>query len=225
MRYTVKELPESERPREKLIKHGAENLSDAELLAIVLRNGTKDQNVIDLARSILRDFNGLSGVVNAHLKELLSYKGLGKAKAATLRAAIELGRRAYWGLKERRKVTSPEDVAAIVWDGLKHSKVEVFGILTLDVRGNLIGKHEVTKGGVNFSSISPKEVFYPAVKDLSSAVVLFHNHPSGDPTPSKEDLRVTGVLKEAGRFLDIEIVDHIIFGRNRFLSFKREGLL
>ena len=225
MKYRVKELPESERPREKLLKYGVEYLSDAELLAIILRNGTKERNVIELARDILKSFNGIAGLVNAHLSEISSFKGLGKAKTATLKAAIEFGRRAYRNFDSRKRVTSPEDVADIVWDDLRHEKVEVFGILTLDVKGNLIGKHKITKGGVNFSSISPKEVFSPAIRDLSSSVILFHNHPSGDPSPSGEDLRVTEVLKKAGELLGIEVVDHIIFGLDKFLSLRKEGLI
>jgi len=223
--YRVKELPELERPREKLLKYGAESLSDGELLAIIIRSGVKDRNVIDLSRQILKDFNGLSGLVRAHIGELSSYRGLGKVKSATVKAAIELGRRAYSSERSVERITSPEDVASIVWDELRYEKVEVFGILTLDVRGNVIGKHRVTRGGINFSSISPKEVFNPAVRDLAASVVLYHNHPSGDPNPSSEDIRTTSVLREAGRLLDIDVVDHIIFGLSKFFSFRREGLI
>ncbi|TCK05254.1 RadC family protein [Phorcysia thermohydrogeniphila] len=223
--YTIKELPESDRPREKLIKLGAENLSDSELLAIILRTGSKERNALELARELLKHFGGLSGLSRAHLEELLSFKGLGKAKAVTLIAAIELGQRCLAGEKIPPKISSPEDVAKLLLPKYSGLKVEVFGIVTLNSKGKLISVHEVSKGGVNFTSVTPKEVFHPAVKDLASAVILFHNHPSGEVTPSREDIVVTERLIKAGKHLEIEVLDHIIFGSSQFLSFKKEGLL
>ena len=223
--YTIKELPESDRPREKLIKLGAENLSDSELLAIILRTGFKEKNALELARELLKHFKGLSGLLNAHLEELLSFKGLGEAKAVTLIAAFELGRRCLALERTPPKISSPEDVARILLLKYGRLKVEVFGIVTLNTKGRLISVHEVSKGGVNFTSVTPKEVFYPAVKDLASAVILFHNHPSGEVTPSREDIAVTERLIKAGKHLEIEVLDHIIFGSSQYLSFKKEGLL
>ncbi|RUM41428.1 MAG: hypothetical protein DSY34_03785 [Desulfurobacterium sp.] len=223
--YTIKELPESDRPREKLLKFGAENLTDSELLAILLRTGLRGKNVLDLSREVLNHFGGIGGLSRAHVEELLSFKGLGKTKAITLLAAFEVGRRALLTEDSSPKVTSPEDVANLVWIKLKNLKVEVFGILTLNTKGKLISVHEITKGGTNFTSISPKEVFYPAVKDIASAVILFHNHPSGDPTPSGEDIEVTKKLLNGASLLEIEVLDHIIFGRSSYFSFKKEGLL
>ena len=223
--YKIKELPEADRPREKLLKFGAENLTDSELLAILLRTGLKGKNVLDLSRELLNHFGGISGLSRAHVEELLSFRGLGKAKAITLLAAFEVGRRALLTEDFSPKITSPEDVANLVWMKLKNLKVEVFGIVTLNTKGKLISVHEITKGGTNFTSISPKEVFYPAVKDVASAVILFHNHPSGDPTPSSEDIEVTRKLLNGASLLEIEVLDHIIFGRNSYFSFKKEGLL
>ncbi len=223
--YTIKELPESDRPREKLLKFGAENLTDSELLAILLRTGLKGKNVLDLSREVLNHFGGICGLSRAHVEELLSFRGLGRTKAVTLLAAFEVGRRALLTEDFSPKITSPEDVANLVWMKLKNLKVEVFGIVTLNTKGKLISVHEITKGGVNFTSISPKEVFYPAVKDVASAVILFHNHPSGDPTPSSEDIEVTKKLLNGASLLEIEILDHIIFGRSSYFSFKKEGLL
>ncbi|GAB6077101.1 RadC family protein [Desulfurobacterium crinifex] len=223
--YTIKELPESDRPREKLLKFGAENLTDSELLAILLRTGLRGKNVLDLSREVLNHFGGIGGLSRAHVEELLSFKGLGKTKAITLLATFEVGRRALSTEDFSPKITSPEDVANLVWIKLKNLKVEVFGIVTLNTKGKLISVHEITKGGTNFTSISPKEVFYPAVKDIASAVILFHNHPSGDPTPSIEDMEVTRKLLNGASLLEIEVLDHIIFGRSSYFSFKREGLL
>ena len=136
-----------------------------------------------------------------------------------------MGRRALLTEDFSPKITSPEDVANLVWVRLRDLNVEVFGIVTLNTKGKLISVHEITKGGVNFTSISPKEVFYPAVKDVASAVILFHNHPSGDPMPSGEDIEVTRKLLNGASLLEIEVLDHIVFGRSSYFSFKREGLL
>ncbi len=221
--YRVKDLPESDRPREKLLKLGAENLTDAEIIAILLRTGVKGKNVIDLAREILIHFKGIEGLSEASINELSRFKGLGKTKAITLKAAIEVGRRAG-KTKKKRKIDSPEAVATLL-DHLKYEKVEIFGTVTLNVKGEVINIHNITKGGANFSHISPKEVFHPAIKDLAVAVIFFHNHPSGDPTPSKEDIYITEKLIEAAKLLDIEILDHIIIGRDNFFSFKENNLL
>ncbi|MEO2068252.1 MAG: DNA repair protein RadC [Desulfurobacteriaceae bacterium] len=223
--YTIKELPETDRPREKLLRFGVENLTDSELLAILLRTGVKGKNAIELAREVLNCFNGLSGLLNASIKELLSFKGLGKTKAITLIAALELGKRVTFFRDFSTKITSPENVFKILLAKQIGLKVEVFGLLTLNSKGKLISIHEVTKGGSNFTSITPKEVFYPAIKDMAEAVILFHNHPSGDPTPSKEDIEITQKLLECASFLDIEILDHVILGKDSFFSFKKEGLL
>ncbi|WP_457568412.1 RadC family protein [Desulfurobacterium sp.] len=221
--YRVKDLPESDRPREKLLKLGAENLTDAEIIAILLRTGTKGKNVIDLAREILLHFGGIKGIAEASIRELSAFKGLGKAKAITLKAAIESGRRAGKE-KSKRKINSPEAVADLL-ENLQNEKVEIFGILTLNSKGELINIHKITKGGSNFAHISPKEVFYPAVKDLATALILFHNHPSGHPEPSKEDIVITRRLVEAGSLLNVEIIDHVIIGKHNFFSFKENDLI
>ncbi|ADY73290.1 DNA repair protein RadC [Desulfurobacterium thermolithotrophum DSM 11699] len=223
--YTIKDLPESDRPREKLLKFGVENLTDSELLAIILRTGLKGKNVLDLSREILEYFGGIPGISRAHIKELVSFKGLGKTKAVTLLASFEIGRRALLGNGNSPKITSPEDVVNLIWPKVNNLPVEIFGIVTLNTKGKLISIHEITKGGMNFTSISPKEVFHPAVKDMAAAVILFHNHPSGDPTPSKEDIEVTKRILEGAYLLEIEVLDHIVLSSNSYFSFKKEGLL
>ncbi|SNR73432.1 RadC family protein [Desulfurobacterium atlanticum] len=221
--YTIKELPESDRPREKLLKLGAENLTDTELIAILLRTGTKGKNVLDLARELLKHFSGINGLSEASIAELSKFKGLGKTKAITLKAAIETGKRA--GIVARKpKISSPEQAYNILRN-FSFNKVEIFGIITLNTKGEVINIHQITKGGLNFTHITPKEVFHPAVKDLSNTIILFHNHPSGSPEPSSEDIKITHELIKAGNLLDIEIVDHIILGNNIFFSMKKEGLI
>lgn len=221
--YTIKELPESDRPREKLLKLGAENLTDTELIAILLRTGTKGKNVLDLSRELLKHFNGISGLSEASIAELSRFKGLGKAKAITLKAALETGKRAGV-VSKKPKISSPEQAYKLL-KNFSFSKVEIFGIITLNTKGEMINIHQITKGGLNFTHITPKEVFYPAVKDLSNAIILFHNHPSGSPEPSNEDIKITHQLIKAGNLLEIEIVDHIIIGKNLFTSMKREQLI
>ncbi len=221
--YRIKELPESDRPREKLLLLGEENLTDTELVAILLRTGIKGKNVIDLARELLLKFNGIEGISRASFKELSNFKGLGKAKAITLKAAIEIGRRSNAGSKAT-EITSPEDAFNVV-SKFRFNSVEIFGIVTLNIKGEVINIHTISKGGVNFAHITPKEVFNPAIKDLSTGIILFHNHPSGNPQPSKEDIVITKKLTETAALLEINIIDHIILGKESFFSLKQENLL
>ncbi|SMP16760.1 DNA replication and repair protein RadC [Desulfurobacterium pacificum] len=221
--YTVKELPESDRPREKLLKVGAENLLDSELLAIILRTGVKGKNVLDLSREILKAFGGFEGLSKVHVQELIGFKGLGKAKAVAVKAAVEIGRRT----KSDKKVSSistPPDAFELL-RRFGDLEVEVFGIVTLNVKNVPLGVYEISKGSVNAAVVTPKEVFRPAVRDLAASVILFHNHPSGDTTPSSEDLKITQKLKRAAQLLDIEVLDHVIIGRDSYFSFREEGIL
>ncbi|SMO47198.1 DNA replication and repair protein RadC [Balnearium lithotrophicum] len=222
--YSIKELPESDRPREKLERLGAENLSDSELLAIILRTGTFGKNALDLSRELIKEFGGLSNLSEASLSELMRIKGLGRAKAVTLSALFELCRRIR-SQKFDRKISSPEDAFILLNPVFSERKTEHFGIVTLNRKGAVINIHTVSVGGSGKVAVEPKEVFRPAIKDLAEAVILFHNHPSGDPKPSREDIEVTKKLLEVGNLIGIEVLDHIILGRERFFSFKGEGLV
>ena len=222
LRYRLKELPPSDRPREKLLEIGAENLTDSELLAILIRTGTSGKNAVDLARELLSHFGGIENLSKASVEELSSFKGLGKAKAITLKAAFELSRRVKGTPKG--KITSPEEAFKVL-KPFSYKETEHFGILTLNRKGFLINVHIVSVGGTGRTAVNPKEVFNPAVRDLAEAVILFHNHPSGDPTPSKEDISITEELCRAGKLLGIEVLDHIILGRENFVSLKGEGLV
>ncbi len=219
----IKELPAADRPREKLIQKGPAALTDSELLAILLRTGSRGKSALALASEILKEFNGLQGLTRASLRELTSIKGLGTAKAVTLAAALELARRA--SRREVRRITSPEEAFSVLKPLFGHKEVEHFGVVTLAGNGVLLGIHEVAKGAVNAAAITPKEVFRPAVRDLAEAVILFHNHPNGDPSPSAQDLKVTERLIEAGKVLGIEVLDHLIVTEETFFSFKGEGLV
>ena len=220
----MRELPESERPREKLVRFGAPNLTDSELLAIVLRTGAVGKSVLDLSRELLKRFGGLRGLAEASLNELLEFKGLGKAKAITLISLFELCKRVRREGKSER-ITSPEDAYRILEPLFSERKTEHFGIITLNRKGYLINIHTVSVGGLGKVAVEPKEVFRPAVRDLAEAVILFHNHPSGISRPSSEDLEITKRLVEAGKVLGVEVIDHIIIGKEEFFSFKGEGLV
>ena len=222
LRYRLKELPPSDRPREKLLELGAENLTDSELLAILIRTGTSGKNAVDLARELLNHFGGIDNLSKASVEELSSFKGLGRAKAVTLKAAFEISKRVK--VNRNRKITTPEEAYEAV-KSFGYKEKEHFGILTLNRKGFLINVHVVSVGGTGSASVNPKEVFNPAVRDLAEAVILFHNHPSGDPTPSREDVEVTIKLAEAGRLLGIEVLDHIVIGNDRFVSLKGEGVV
>jgi DNA repair protein RadC len=220
----IKELPESDRPREKLKKFGSRALTDSELLAILLRTGTCGKSAVTLAQELLRKFKNLKGLSRASLRELLSVKGLGEAKAVTLIAALELGRRV--GTEDKReRITGPEEAYSLIVPLVDSLEVEEVGIVTLNAKGAVIGIHTVARGGLNGASVNLKEILRPAVRDLAEALILFHNHPSGDPTPSREDLEITRRVKEGAELLGLELIDHIIVGKNCFFSFKGEGLV
>ncbi len=225
MRYcTIKELPEFDRPREKLLELGASSLSDSELIAIILRTGSRGKNALDLARELLRHFGSVHKLSEAHIEELLRFRGLGKTKAVTLVAALELGKRALSNRGRKNRITSPEEALQLI-DRFRHSKMEVFGVITLNVKGVPIGVHEISKGGVSSVSITPKEVFYPVIRDLSSAMIVFHNHPSGNVEPSREDIELTEKLLKIASELEVQLLDHIIISSSDYFSFAKAGML
>lgn len=220
----IKELPETDRPREKLEKKGARALHKSELLAIILRTGIKGKNALQVAQDILSKY-GDKKLIDVSYKELRNMRGVGPSKAAQIIAAIELGKRLY---KEKVKkevfITSPEDILKEV-DHIKENKKENFIGLYLDARNRLIYKETVSIGTLNANLVHPREVFEPAVRNLAAQIILAHNHPSGDPEPSEDDLEITKRLVEAGKILGIEVVDHIIVTKDEFLSFKDKGLI
>jgi len=220
----IKDLPKAERPREKLEKKGAQALRKEELLAIILRTGIKGKNVLQVAQDILLKY-GDKKLVDVSYKELRNIRGVGPSKAAQAIAAIELGKRLYKEKVEKEIfINSPEDVLKEV-NHIKKKKKENFVVLYLDARNKLIYKETVSIGTLNANLVHPREVFEPAVRNLAAQIVLAHNHPSGDPEPSEEDLEITKRLVEAGKILGIEAIDHIIVAKNGFISFKKKELL
>jgi len=220
----IKDLPKFERPREKLIKKGCANLHKEELLAIILRTGIKGKSALGVANDILKKY-GDKKLLDVPYQELKNIRGVGPTKAVQIIAAIELGRRLFKDKAEKEVyINSPEDVLKEV-DHIRENKKENFICLYLDARNKLIYKETVSIGTLNANLVHPREVFEPAVRHLAAQIVLVHNHPSGDPEPSEDDLEITKRLLETGKILGIEVIDHIIITKNGFLSFKDKNLI
>ena len=222
---TIKELPLPERPRERLARLGPSALSTAELLAIILRTGVGGENALAVANRLLARYDGLGGLARASLSELLAERGVGLAKAAQLQAALELGRRLMMTVPEERpQIHTPADAAAMLLAEMAHLEQEHFWVLFLDTRNRVLGGEPVYKGSLNQSQVRIGEVFREAVRRNCAAVIVAHNHPSGDPSPSPEDVAVTRDLVAAGRLLGIEVLDHLVIGQGRWVSLRERGL-
>lgn len=223
---TVKELPEELRPRERLMRDGASALSNKELLAIILRTGTRSESVLDLASRLLAVYGGLRGLINVTMDELSIVPGIGMAKAAQVRAALELGKRVSSMAPEVRPVIrSPQDVCTLLMEEMRHLDREQFRTVLLNTKNQVLETEVVSVGSLSSSIVHPREVFKNPIRKSAAALILVHNHPSGDPTPSREDLEVTNRLTEAGKILGIDILDHIIIGDNKYSSLKEKGLI
>ncbi|HRU42502.1 MAG TPA: DNA repair protein RadC, partial [Candidatus Diapherotrites archaeon] len=208
---TIKDLPEEERPRERLTRYGASVLSNAELLAILLRTGTKEESAISLAHRILVQEQGLRYLADINVEQLSAINGIGKAKAAQIKAAIELGKRlAAFEPGADKPLKCPQDVAALLMEEMRYLKKEHMKLVLLNVKCNLISVEEISVGSLNASIVHPREVFNPAIRKSSASIIMVHNHPSGDPAPSSEDISITARIAEAGKLIGIELVDHII---------------
>lgn len=221
----IRDLPQQERPRERLARVGAPALSTAELLAITLRTGVGGENVVRLAERLLAHFNGLPGLARASTSELQQVKGVGPAKAVEIKAALELGRRLTATLPhERPKVTSPGDAANLLMSEMMFLEQEHLRVILLDTRNAVLAMPTIYVGSLNTSVVRIGELFRTAIKENAAAVIVAHNHPSGDPSPSPEDVHVTRQLVKAGQLLDISVLDHIVIGHQRFVSLKERGL-
>lgn len=222
---TIKELPTTERPRERLRHYGAEALSTAELLAIILRTGVGGQNVLELANSLLAQYGGLVGLARAGFAELCETRGIGPTKVTQLKAALELGRRLLIATPEARpQVRSPADAANLLMAEMSLLEQEHLRTLLLDTKNYVLGSPTIYVGSINTSLIRVAEIFREAIKANCAGIIVAHNHPSGDPTPSLEDVAVTEQLVAAGKLLDIEVLDHLIIGHQRYVSLKERGL-
>lgn len=222
---TIKELPEGERPRERLEHYGASALSTAELIAIILRVGTKDENVLRLAQRLLTAYGGLAGLAQAPFSELVEIKGMGAAKVTQLKAAFELGRRLLVAAPhERPTVRSPADVANLLLLEMGSLEQEHLRTVLLDSKNHVLKVHTVYIGSLNTAVVRVGELFREAVRLNCAALIVAHNHPSGDPTPSPEDVQVTRQIVEAGKLLNIDVLDHLIISQARWVSLKERGL-
>lgn len=220
----LKEWLTTEKPREKLLKYGEHRLSKVELLAILIRSGTKGESAIDLARKILNKFGSFRNMSNTGIREWKKIKGIGEAKICQIKAAIEIGRRFMEEEieEEKVKITTPQEVVKYIMPRMRDLKKEVFKILHLDAKNRIIKVEEITEGTVNQANPIIREIFTKALENFTVSIICIHNHPSGDPTPSREDREFTKKLFESGNVLGIKVFDHIIIGNNSFFSFAKE---
>ena len=225
--FTMKNLPESERPYEKYMLHGEKSLSDAELLAIILKSGTKDANSLDIAREILKgNHNNLLNLYDLSFRDLMRISGIGQVKAIQLKAVAELSRRiAKTNSGYCLRMNNPKSIADYYMEQLRHEKQELLLCAFFDAKNNFLGDVIISKGAVNYAYVSPREIFRYAFEYEAVMIILLHNHPSGDPTPSDEDLRITNRIEKGAQILQLELVDHIIIGDNMYYSFKENELI
>lgn len=224
--FTIHDLPVSERPRERLQKFGVEALSAQEILALILGRGIAGESVMVTAQRLLSQFGSLKGVAGASLEELSQVRGIGLAKASQIKAAFELANRLEGYPETARKplVRNPDEVVNLVKVRLKGKKKEHFLAILLDTRGQLIKISEISVGSLEASIVHPREVFKEAISASAASIIFVHNHPSGDPTASEDDISLTKRLAEAGEIVGIEVLDHIILGDKKYLSLKSKGL-
>lgn len=222
----IRDFPQDERPRERFIQNGPASLSNHELMAILLRTGTKDESVLQLSNRLLTNFEGLRLLKDATLEEMTEIKGIGQAKAIQILAAVEIGRRiTNLNYTDRYVIRSPEDGANYVMNDMRFLSQEHFVCLYLNTKNQVLHKQTIFIGSLNASIVHPREVFREALKRSAASIICLHNHPSGDPAPSREDIEVTKRLVECGKMIGIDVLDHLIIGENKFVSLKEKGYL
>ncbi len=223
---TIKEMPEEERPREKMMKYGSDKVTNAELLAIIIRTGSRRASAVNLADKILSRAENLRELPNLSIQELMEIKGIGLAKGVQIKAALELGRRIASSFRlETRSISSPKDVADYLMEEMRYYQKEYFKAVFLNTKNQVISTEIISIGSLNSSIVHPREIFCAAVKKASASVILVHNHPSGDPTPSREDIEVTKRIVQAGEIIGVSVLDHLIIGEGRYYSFRESGLI
>ncbi|HWR30431.1 MAG TPA: DNA repair protein RadC [Negativicutes bacterium] len=222
----IKELPTDERPREKMKGQGAQAMGNSELIAILLRTGNPAESALRLAENLLERQGGLAGFGNATMEDIEQIKGIGEAKAITILAAVELGRRVTsLAPQERAVIRTPDDVASLLMPRFRYETKEAFLAVLLSTKNHVLKTPVISIGSLNASIVHPREVFREAINASAASVILAHNHPSGDPAPSPEDIGLTRKLVEAGRVLDIPVLDHVVLGDGKYISFKEKGIL
>ncbi|HOZ46907.1 MAG TPA: DNA repair protein RadC [Candidatus Hydrogenedentes bacterium] len=222
----VREMPEHDRPRERLSRLGSEALRDAELLAVLFRTGTREVGAVALAERVIKHFGNLRGLARASIEELQHVKGLGKVKAIEIKAALELGKRlAVHTASERPRIRAAQAVADLLMVDFKNCETEQFKCLLLNTKHELLKVVDIAQGGLDSAMAVPCDVFRQAVREAASAVIVCHNHPSGDPEPSRDDVALTKRLVEAGALLGVAMLDHVVFGDGRVVSMAERGLV
>lgn len=223
---TLRNVPSEDRPRERMLQYGPQVLSNAELLAVLLRTGTLAESAVHLAERVLVDCEGIRGLVDASIEQLTQIRGIGPAKALQIQAGIELGRRiAQSKLPETMVIRSPRDVADLMTEDLRYLQKEHFVCLFLNTKNQVLAKETMSIGSLNASIVHPREVFRAAIKRSSASIICIHNHPSGNPTPSSDDIEITRRLIEAGSIIGIDVLDHIIIGDKTYVSLKEQGYM
>ncbi|WP_297634078.1 DNA repair protein RadC [uncultured Clostridium sp.] len=222
----IKDIPEYERPREKLLAQGVESLSNEELLAIILCKGIKGENVVNLSKRIISELNGLDGIRDVSLEQVKTIKGIKDSKGAQILAIAELSKR-IGSLKTsiRQKINKPNDLAKLLYPEMINLKQEVLKLIILNTKNEIVKTKDVFKGTLNSSLVHPREIFNEALKSSAASIIICHNHPSGDPTPSKEDIAITKRLSDCGILLGINLTDHIIIGNNKYVSLREKGII
>ena len=223
---SIKDWPEDDRPREKLVKLGPENLSSAELLAIILRTGAKGKSALDHAKALIANNKGFREIEKATVSELREIKGIGLAKAAQVKAVFEIAKRySAEKIEVGEQFQNSRQVFNHFHESVRSKKKEVFIAMLLDGKNRMLRDIRISEGSLTSSIVHPREVFNPVIRDSAAGVILVHNHPSGDPTPSREDKDITKRLKEVGELVGVKVLDHVIIGDGRYMSFADEGML
>jgi len=221
----IMDMPQNERPQERLLRYGAEHLSNSELLAVILRTGTKNENIINLSQRIIGNFNGINGLLEASQEDLMKMNGIKEAKAAQILSVAELSKRFLsYRSGDTYKINSPADAANLIMVELREFKQEILKVLLLNTKNVVIGIHNASMGSLNSSIVHPREIYKEAIRKSAAAIIMVHNHPSGDPTPSSEDIAATGRIKEVGKIIGIELLDHVIIGDGKFISLREKNL-
>ena len=221
----IKEMPKHLRPRERSMDVGMNNLSDQEVLSIIIRSGYREHTAIDVSMNLLHRYGSLKNISQLTVEELCKIKGIGKDKSIMLKAAFEIGRRSKIEKIEKKQILSSKDASLVLENNLRGLNKEHFIILMLNTKNFLLGVETVSIGSLNSSIVHPRELFKSAINKSAAAIILAHNHPSGDATPSREDIEVTKRIKSGGQLLGIDVIDHIIIGDNSYYSFKEEKMI
>jgi DNA repair protein RadC len=226
MENRIMDMPQNERPQERLLRYGADNLSNSELLAVILRTGTRNENVINLSQRIITAFNGINGLLEASQEDLMKISGIKEAKASQILSMAEMAKRFQtYRSGDSYKINSPADAADLIMVELREFKQEILKVLLLNTKNVVIGIHNASMGSLNSSIVHPREIYKEAIRKSAASIIMVHNHPSGDPSPSSEDIAATTRIKEVGKIVGIELLDHVIVGDGKYISLREKNLL